>query len=457
MRVINRIIQAVLEASDPRTLLSQKLSLHKEILKVGRFRYDLSRYRHIYVIGAGKASGVMAEALERTLRDRITEGLVVVKHGHSAPVSRIRILEAAHPVPDRAGMKGTREIISLLRKAGEKDLVIVLLSGGGSALMPLPVEGVTLAQKQHTTQLLLRSGATIHEMNVVRKHLSQVKGGRLMAHTGPASVLTLILSDVLGNSLDTIASGPTFPDPSTYGEAILILKKYHLWRDLPRPVRKHLIKGHQGLIEETLKPGNPAFSKVRHVIIGDHRVALKAAVQAARASGHRARILTSDLKGEAREAARAFASLARQLYKRSRGAPHKTCLLASGETTVTVRGKGRGGRCQEFVLAAAMEISGLPRTVVAAFGTDGTDGPTDAAGAYADENTVHKAIQQGLDPVKTLHHHNSFPFFKALGQLIITGPTRTNLNDIYMMFTASSSRRLTRDIVSHKRKVFVPL
>ncbi len=440
MRAVKRIIQTVLKASDPRTLLSEKLSLHKESLKAGRFHYNLSHYRHIYVVGAGKASGAMAESLERILGHRITDGLVVVKHGHTVPVSRTRILEAAHPVPDRAGMNGAREILSLLRKTSEKDLVIVLLSGGGSALMPLPVEGVTLAQKQLTTQLLLRSGAAINEINVVRKHLSRVKGGRLLLHAAPARVLTLILSDVLGNSLDTIASGPTFPDPSTYGDAIQILKKYRLWQDLPKPVRSHLIRGDQGLIEETLKIGNPVFKKARHLIIGDHRVALKAAVQAARASGYRTRILTPYLKGEAREAAQAFASFAHQLHKRRRGTPHRTCLLASGETTVTVQGQGKGGRCQEFVLAAALKIMGLPGTVAAAFGTDGTDGPTDAAGAYADENTVPKAVQRGLDPVKALHDHNSFPFFKALGQLIITGPTCTNLNDLYMLFTASSKK-----------------
>jgi glycerate-2-kinase len=263
-----------------------------------------------------------------------------------------------------------------------------------------------------------------------------VKGGRLLLHAIPAQVLTLILSDVLGNSLDTIASGPTVPDPSTYGDAIRILKKYRLWQDLPTPVRNHLIRGHQGLTEETLKTGNPAFKKVRHLIVGDNRVALKAAAQAARASGYQTQILTPHLKGEVREAARAFGSFAHQLHKKRHGRPSKTCLLASGETTVTVRGKGKGGRCQEFALATALKIKGLPGTVVAAFGTDGTDGPTDAAGAYADENTVHKAIQLGLDPLKTLHDHNSFPFFKTLGKLIITGPTRTNLNDLYMLFTA---------------------
>jgi hydroxypyruvate reductase len=436
VREISRIIQAVLKASDPRILLSKKLSLHKKSLKAGRFRYNLSHYRHIYVVGAGKASGAMAEALERILGHRITDGLVVVKHGHTVPVSRIRILEAAHPVPDRAGRDGAREIVSLLRKAGEEDLVIVLLSGGGSALMPLPVKGVTLAQKQLTTQLLLRSGATINEINVVRKHLSQVKGGRLLLHAAPARVLTLILSDVLGNSLDTIASGPTFPDPSTYGDAIRFLKKYRAWQDLPTPVRNHLIRGRQGLVEETLKMGNPAFKKVRHLIIGDNRVALKAAAQAARKSGFRTQILTSHLTGDVREAARAFGSFAHQLHKKKHAGPQKTCLLASGETTVTVRGKGKGGRCQEFTLAVALKIAGLPGTVVAAFGTDGTDGPTDAAGAYADENTIPKAIRQGLNPVKALHDHNSFPFFKALGKLIITGPTRSNLNDLYMLFMA---------------------
>jgi hydroxypyruvate reductase len=432
--VINQIIQQVLRASDPRTLLLQKLSRHQNVFKAGRFRYNLTRYRHVYVVGAGKASGTMALALEEILGNRITDSLVVVKHGYTSRVSRVRILEAAHPIPDRTGMRGAQEIISLLRKAGKDDLVIVLLSGGGSALMPLPVEGVTLAQKQRTTQLLLRSGASINEINVVRKHLSQVKGGRLLLYAAPAHVLTLILSDVLGNPLDTIASGPTFPDPSTYAEAIQILKKYWLWHRLPGPVQRHLIRGQRGTEDETLKPGNPIFKNAQHLIIGDNRVTLKAAARAARAAGFKTQILTSTLKGEAREVACVFGSIARELQqgiKRSRG---KACLLASGETTVTVTGNGQGGRCQEFALAAAFEIAGLSHTRVVAFGTDGTDGPTDAAGAYVDEKTLRKAIRQGLDPVRALHDHNSFPFFKALGQHIMTGPTGTNLNDLYLLF-----------------------
>jgi glycerate-2-kinase len=432
--VINQIIQQVLRASDPRTLLLRKLSRHKNIFKAGQFRYNLTRYRHIYVVGAGKASGTMAMALEEILGDRITNGLVVVKYGYTPRVSRIRILEAAHPVPDRNGMRGAQQIVSLLSKADKDDLVILLLSGGGSALMPLPVKGVSLAQKQYTTQLLLRSGARINEINVIRKHLSQVKGGRLLLHAASAQVLTLILSDVLGNPMDTIASGPTFPDPSTYAEAIQILKKYQLWNRLPGAVSKHLIRGQRGIENETLKPGNPVFKNVQHLIIGDNRVALMAAAQAARAAGFKTHILTSYLKGEAREVACVLGSIARELYqgmKRSRG---KACLLASGETTVTVTGNGQGGRCQEFVLAAAFEIAGLPSTLVAAFGTDGTDGPTDAAGAYADGATVWKAIRKGLNPVKALHDHNSFPFFKTLGQHIITGPTGTNLNDLYLFF-----------------------
>ena len=430
-----KIIKAALRASDPRTLLLQKVSRHKEILEAGRFLHDLTRYRHIYVIGAGKASGVMAVALEEVLGDRITDGLVVVKHGRAAGVSRIRIVEAGHPVPDRAGIHAALEMLSLLKGLSERDLVIVLLSGGGSALLPLPVEAVTLAQKQWTTQLLLKSGANIHEINIVRKHLSQVKGGRLALLAVPAQVLTLILSDVPGNPLDTIASGPTFPDPSTYGQAIHILRRYHVWQDLPGPVRRHLALGNGGGVSETPKPGDPAFERVQNLIIGDNRVALKAAGEAARSAGFRTQILTSFLKGEAREVACVFGSIAREIHlgrQRPRG---KACLLASGETTVTVLGKGEGGRCQEFVLAAAIEISGLPRTVVAAFGTDGVDGPTEAAGAYADESTVNQAILKGLDPVRSLHDNDSFPFFKTLKHLIITGPTLTNLNDLYLLIT----------------------
>ena len=433
MRVINQIIQQVLRASDPRTLLLQKLSRHQNIFKAGPFQYNLTRYRHIYVVGAGKAAGTMAQVLEKILDDRIADGLVVVKYGSAVPVSSVRILEAGHPVPDRNGMSGAKEIVSLVGQASEKDLVILLLSGGGSALMPLPVEGITLAQKQRTTQHLLKSGARINEINVVRKHLSQIKGGKLLLHAVPANVLTLILSDVLKNPLDIIASGPTAPDPSTYAEAIQILKKYQLWYKLPEPVRWHLNQGQRGRVEETPKPGDPVFKKVHHLIVGDNRVALKAAAQAARTAGFKTYILTAYLQGEAREMAKAFGSIAHKLHKRNHRISTKICLLASGETTVTVQGNGRGGRCQEFTLAAALEIAGLPRTVVAAFGTDGTDGPTDAAGAYADGMTIHRATRRGLDPVKALQHHNSFPFFKTMSQLIMTGPTGTNLNDLYLL------------------------
>lgn len=435
MRGLSRIVQAAIRASDPQTLLLQNLSRHHYILTAGAQRYDLRHFRHIYVIGAGKASGAMAAALESILSDRITEGLVSVKYGYSVKVSRLKIVEAAHPVPDLKGMQAAERMVSLLQKAEETDLVIALISGGGSALMPLPVKGVSLAQKQQATHLLLRSGATIHEINAVRKHLSRVKGGWLVSHAAPARVLTLILSDVPGNPLDTIASGPTTPDASTYQDAIDILKRYHIWSRVPGPVRRHLVRGRQGLVPETPKSGDPIFRKVQNLVIGDNRLALKAAVKAAREAGFQTRVLTSYLKGEAREVARVFGAIAKELRSGQRQHRQKRCVLASGETTVTVRGNGRGGRCQEFALAAAMEITGLPGTMVAAFGTDGTDGPTEAAGAYADGDTLKKATRMGLTPVKALKENNAFPFFKALNQLIITGPTRTNVNDLYLLLT----------------------
>ena len=278
----------------------------------------------------------------------------------------------------------------------------------------------------------IRRAPAIPEMNTVRKHLSRIKGGQLARLIAPARVLTLILSDVPGNALDTIASGPVSPDSTTYREAVEILRRYRLWQDLPGAVRRHLIRGHRGAIPETSKPGDPVFEKVQHVIIGDNRVALRSAAAVARALGMRTRVLTGCLKGEAREVAQVFTSMARELHRgRKRSAP--ICLLASGETTVTVRGKGLGGRCQEFALSAALGISGLPRTVAAAFGTDGADGPTDAAGAYVGENTVSRARAYGLDPMKALQDNDSFSFFKALGQHIRTGPTRTNVNDLYLL------------------------
>ncbi len=375
----------------------------------------------------------MAAALERILGKQIKGGLIIVKHGHRVPVSRVRITEAAHPVPDASGLAGARRILSILEGAGASDLVIVLLSGGGSALMPLPVRGVTLAQKQAATQLLLRCGATINEINVIRKHLSGIKGGRLAQLAAPAPVLTLVLSDVPGNPMDTIASGPTYPDPSTYGDAVRILRKYGIWKKVPRPVRAHIEAGRRGICRETLKQRDPVFRKVRHVIIGDNQVALRAAARGARAAGYEPRILTSFLKGEAREVAQVFGAIAREHHFKRRGRRGRVCWLASGETTVTVKGDGVGGRCQEFALAGALEIAGMPGTVLAAFGTDGTDGPTDAAGAYADGEMLSAAAGRGLKLGDFLARNDSFPVMKRMGRLIKTGPTLTNVNDIYLL------------------------
>lgn len=426
------VLKAALKASEARTLLLRKISRRGNILRVEGVRYDLARVRSIYVVGAGKASAAMAQALEQILRKRITDGLVVVKYGHSAPVSRIKIVEAAHPVPDEAGREGARRLLSLVSRAGEGDLVIVLLSGGGSALLPHPAEGIGLSEKRAVTQMLLKSGADIREVNAVRKHLSGIKGGQLARAAAPARVLTLILSDVLGNALDAIASGPTAPDPTTFHDAAEALRKYRLWEKLPAGVKRRLELGLRADVPETPKPRDPTFRRVRHVVLGDNRLALRAAAEAAKRLGMRVQVLTGFLKGEAREVAQVFAALAREAHWQRREAS-PTCFLASGETTVTVQGGGLGGRCQEFALAGALEISGLRRTVMAAFGTDGTDGPTDVAGAYADDRTVQRAKSQGLDPLQALQDNASYPFFSALHQHLWTGPTRTNVNDLYLV------------------------
>jgi hydroxypyruvate reductase len=394
---------------------------------------DLSHHRRILVVGAGKASGAMAQALEEVLGDRITEGLVVVKDGYTAPTRRIRLLEAGHPIPDERGLRAANEILALARTAGAGDLLIVLISGGGSALTPCPAPPITLEEKQVLTRLLLGAGATIRELNAVRKHCSLFKGGRLARAAGSASVLSLILSDVIGDPLDSIASGPTAPDQTTYGEALAILGRFGLRARVPRAVLEHLELGANGVVPETPKTEDPLFRRVQNRVIGNNSLILDAALQAATTLGFHAHLLTRSLSGEARDAAGEFAGLARAVMTSGKPIPPPACLVAGGETTVTVRGKGLGGRCQEFALAAALSVKDLEDVVVLAAGTDGTDGPTDAAGALADGSTVARGARRDLDAQSSLEANDSHRFFSGLGDLITTGPTNTNLLDLYLL------------------------
>ncbi|OGK96328.1 MAG: hypothetical protein A2W08_10685 [Candidatus Rokubacteria bacterium RBG_16_73_20] len=404
--------QAALAAGDPAPLVRRHLAAVDA--------------RRVLVLGCGKASGAMARAAEETLGERIADGFVVVKDGYTVPLARVRLAEAGHPVPDARGLAASARLLELARGAGEADLVLFLVSGGGSALTPAPAPPVTLAEKREVTRLLLAAGATIAELNAVRKHLSRFKGGQLARAARPASVLTLALSDVIGDPLDVIASGPTAPDPTTFRDALDVLEARGLGARAPASVRERLEAGRRGALEETPKPGDRVFERVENVVVGNNALVTDAALAAAGRLGYRAELLTRALEGEARH-------VARDLVARARRLPPRACLIAGGETTVTVRGRGRGGRCQELALAAALELtSGEPLTLLAA-GTDGTDGPTDAAGAIVDAGTVGRARAAGADPWRALDDNDAHTLLAASGDLLVTGPTNTNLLDLYLV------------------------
>lgn len=426
------IFAAAVRAADPAAAVRRHVSLERATLRIDSHSYDLERIDRIFLIGAGKASGPMAKTLEDLLGERITTGIVNVKYGYTVPLERVSLVEAGHPIPDDAGYRGAERMLDLVDQAGRRDLVLCVISGGGSALLPAPVKGVSLAEKARVTDLLLKSGATIQEINAVRKHLSKIKGGQLARAAAPAEMAVLILSDVVGNALDAIASGPTVPDPTTFAEARGILERYGLIDEVPSSVRDYLVRGVAGLVPETPKPGETIFDQVHTVIVGSNDVAVQAAALSARASGLHTVVLPAVI-GEARDAAEKFTDRALQLANDTRPA----CVLAGGETTVTVRGGGKGGRCQEFALAAALKIAERPRTLLGAFGTDGTDGPTDAAGAVADGTTATRAAAAGLDARRALDQNDAYTFFSTLSDLIVTGPTNTNVNDIYLALVGS--------------------
>jgi len=424
-----RIFHAALKAAAPAEAVLRHVECRGEILIAGRRRYRLKAFQNIYVVGAGKASAAMAQAVERLLSSRITGGLINVKYRHTARLRRIELNECGHPVPDLAGERGAQRIAQIAGAAGPDDLVICLISGGASALLPLAAPPVTLAEKQTTTRLLLGCGATIHELNCVRKHISLLKGGQLARLAYPATVLTLVLSDVIGDDLDAIGSGPTAPDRSTFAEARAILNKYRLLRKVPANVRDRL----RSNAAETPKPGDAVFAKVQNLIVGSNRLAVDAAEREARALGFRTLLLATSLEGEAREVARVHAAIAREIRETGHPLKPPACVISGGETTVTLRGKGLGGRNQEFALAAAQAIDGLRDVVILSGGTDGTDGPTDAAGAIADGTTLARARAQGLDAAAFLANNDSYHFFEPLGDLIRTGPTGTNVADIQLI------------------------
>lgn len=432
--IATRIMSAALAAVDPAEAVRRALRRDGERLIAGGRAYDLGRYDHVLVVGAGKASAPMARAVEEILDGRVSRGVVVVKYGHTGPTDRVVLREGGHPIPDDAGVGGTAEIVRLLADSGSRDLVIVVMSGGGSALMLLPAEGITLADMQRTTDLLLRAGATINELNAVRKHLEQAKGGGLARFAAPSDVLALALSDVVGNPLDVIASGPTVPDTSTFADACIIMERFGVWDALPESVAARLAAGRAGEIPDTPKPGDSIFDRTQTLVVASNELAAEAAVQRAEAEGLRALLLTTYVEGEAREVGKVVAALAREVAATGRPMPRPCCLILGGETTVTVRGAGLGGRNQELALSAALKLAGVENVLVAALATDGNDGPNDAAGALVDGTTVARARALGLDVDAYLADNDSYHFFEALGDLLVTGPTNTNVNDLLFVF-----------------------
>jgi len=427
------VFRAGLTAVDPREAVRRVLRLTGDDLCVGERSYRLKDFKHIVVVGAGKAGAPMAQAVEGALGDRLEEGLVIVKYGYTAALAKVKVVEGGHPIPDEAGQRGANDLLEMVKGLGEADLVLCLISGGGSALLPLPVEGVGLAEKQETTKILLESGASIHEINAIRKHLSRIKGGWLAKAATPATIVSLVLSDVIGDDLDVIASGPTVGDRSTFADCLRVIEKYHLESRIPPAVWDHLQKGAAGTVQETPKPDDPVFRTAYHLIVGSNILCLEAAARKAQEMGYHTLILSSLVEGETREVAKVHGAILKEIIRTGRPLASPACIISGGETTVTIHGKGKGGRNQEFVLACGMEIAGWKGAAVFSAGTDGTDGPTDAAGAFADWRMVERARELGLDPNSSLQENDAYPFFERLGDLIITGPTNTNVMDVRIL------------------------
>ncbi|MBX3010757.1 MAG: glycerate kinase [Caldilineaceae bacterium] len=432
---IVQTLEAALAAVDPRNAVRHVLQRVGDQLTVGDQRYDLAHFQRVFVIGAGKAGAPMTQAVEEVLGDRLTAGLVVVKTDHGGPTQQIPIAEASHPMPDEAGVAAGQRILELARQAGPTDLVIALLSGGGSALLVSPAAGLTLADKQAMTNTLLACGATINEINCLRKHCSAVKGGQLARQVAPATLITLVLSDVIGSPLDVIASGPTVPDASTWTDAWAVVEKYDLSERLPPAVINRLRAGLAGTLADTPKAGDPAFSKSQNVIVADNRVAAAAALHAARQQGYTAQLLTTYVEGEAAQVAKVAVALAKEVRATGQPVAAPACLILGGETTVTLGpDPGHGGRNQELALAAALALQSTPGVTLVSLATDGTDGPTDSAGGLADSTTVARGLAAGLSAAEHLRRHDAYPFLQATNDLLLTGPTQTNVNDLIFVF-----------------------
>jgi glycerate 2-kinase len=425
------IFLAGVESVKPDNLIKSFVSLSGNTIEIENLKFDLKAIKNIIVVGAGKASAMMALSLESILGSRISRGHIITKYGHSVPLKYIDVTEAGHPVPDENGITGTGKIISIARQAGENDLLICLISGGGSSLMVDVPEGCDLEDLKELNNVLLKSGANITEMNCIRKHLSNLKGGLLSRLAYPARVVSLILSDVIGDPLDVIASGPTAPDPTTFSDAISTLRKFGIEDKIPRKILNVLQEGSENKRQETVKESDEILLQTSNLIIGNNRLALKAAMEKAEGSGYESRIITSNLNGDVADAAKYLVGIAKKVNQEEPG--RKVCLLFAGEPTVKITGNGSGGRNQHLALIAASLIEDEPGITILSGGTDGTDGPTDAAGAVVDNFTTKNALDKHLDIERYLYNFDSYNFFKKEGGLLLTGPTQTNVMDLLVV------------------------
>jgi len=428
------ILGSAIDAVDPKKAILSKVSRVGDELIVDSTRYDLRRFRRVFVVGGGKAGEPMVEAIESLVGDHIVRGTINLLKGTEGKysVNRVRLVGASHPVPDEAGVQGVRDMLATASRLTRDDLVIVLISGGGSALMPCPAEGITLDDLQTITSHLLKKGATINDLNAVRKHLDAFKGGQLSKMCQPASVLSLILSDVVGDPLDTIASGPTAPDSTTWRDASGVLRKYGVWDEAPASIKRRIEAGLRCEIPDTPKASDPAFKNTRNVLVANNSYAAEAAARRAQELGYNSMVLSTMVEGEARVVGGVYAGFAREMVAKSRPLSTPAALLIGGETTVDVKGKGKGGRNQEVALGAAKKISGLS-CLVASLATDGLDGPTDSAGALVDGATLRRIEEENLSIDGSLRENNAYPLLKKIGNLLLTGPTGTNVNDLALI------------------------
>jgi glycerate 2-kinase len=427
------IFLEAVRAADPAECIRNTVSLADDTLIIGDTAYTSTSFPKIIVIGGGKASARMGQALEEILGNRISGGWINTKYGHAVPLEHMTVHECGHPVPDEQGVFGTRHIIDLLERADEQTLVICLLSGGGSALMPAPADGITLEEKQTVTRLLLSAGANIGEINTIRKHLSRLKGGGMARLAAPATLHVLILSDVIGDPLDTIASGPAVADPGTFSDCLVICERYGMLEKLPSGVLNRFRSGASGVIPDTLKSVEIGLFQAENSIIGNNRLSVAAAETAARVKGFTPLVLSTSLQGEARHLGTFFGAIASEIRTTGNPVRPPACIIGSGETTVTIQGTGKGGRNQELALAAALSLQGMDHVAFLSGGTDGTDGPTDAAGGIVDGDTTARCRTAGYQPERALIDNDSYHCLQSAGDLLMTGPTGTNVMDIQIL------------------------